>query len=68
MYKEYVVCSNPSCKFSTEGNEHLLKSCPFCAAKLVYTCPACGERIRYNNARFCHMCTTPLKPPSEQEE
>ena len=65
MYREYVICSNPSCKFSTEGNEHMLKACPLCAAALVYKCPKCRQRLSYRNALFCHQCATALKPQIE---
>ena len=68
MYREYVVCSNPSCKFSVEGNEYTLKGCPLCGNVLIYKCPACGESIQHRHALFCRECRKPLKPQSEPME
>lgn len=68
MYREYVICSNPSCKFSKEGNDYTVKGCPLCGNKLIYKCPACGERIQTRNALFCDQCLKPLKPQPEGKE
>ncbi len=66
MYKEYVVCTNTSCKFSKVGNEASMSGCPMCGSDLLYQCPACGERIQERYALYCRKCRKPLKPQLEK--
>lgn len=68
MYREYVVCSNPSCKFSAQGNELLFKCCPLCGKDVICKCPECGMGISIKNAMFCQHCRAAIKPQPEEKK
>ena len=68
MYNEYVICLNPSCKFSKIGNDFSIKGCPLCGGEVLFQCPACGSRILTKKSLFCEKCLAPLKPPAEKNK
>lgn len=68
MYRQYVICSNPSCKFSAQGNELIFKNCPMCGKDIIHKCPECGESITQKNAMFCQQCRAALKPQPEEKK
>jgi len=67
VYREYVVCSNPSCRFSAQGNDIMYKGCPLCGMDLIYKCPKCGSAIWHKGALYCHECRAPIKPQEEEK-
>lgn len=65
--KEYVICSNPDCKFSHHDVD-IFKFCPECGSKTIDRCPDCGHFLRKKGQIFCHNCSQPIRTPAEATE
>jgi hypothetical protein len=68
MFRTYVVCSNPSCRFYSEGNEMGPTGCPWCGGKTIRQCPHCKGGIYHPKALFCTECHKRLKPEPPAEK
>lgn len=64
---DYVVCSNPKCKFS-HHDVITFKFCPDCGAQTIGQCPECGAYLQRKGQRFCHNCAAPIRPSSDATE
>ena len=68
QFNRYVICSNPSCKFSVQVEPSVIKGCPVCGNKLIYECPHCKELIYFKQQIYCTECLKPLKPQPKENE
>ncbi len=67
-FDRYVICSNPSCKFSVQAEPSVLKGCPVCGNKLISECPHCKSLLYFKPQLHCTECLKPLKAPPEGKE
>lgn len=67
QFKEYAICSNPSCNFSVQGVKETIAGCPRCGSDLIYECPHCHSLLYFKNQSFCieKNCRKPIKPAME---
>jgi len=68
QFNRYVICSNPSCKFSTQAEPSMIKGCPVCGNKLLYECPHCKSHFYFKPQLYCTECLKPLKSQPEETE
>jgi predicted amidophosphoribosyltransferase len=64
----YVVCSNQSCGFSSQGSVVTVSGCPYCGSTTIGSCPHCDEVLRYKGQLFCHRCHEPIKQIAADSE
>jgi hypothetical protein len=52
----------PKCQF---GNKEIAKFCEECGAKLIRSCPSCGQEVGPQANKFWLQCGQPLKEPKQ---
>lgn len=61
MDRQYVICTNPNCSFSTDGNTVMCGGCPYCGSDTIDSCPHCRQYIAFKGQVFCPHCRQPMK-------
>ena len=68
MINFYVICMNPSCRFSAVGYVSDFKFCPDCGGQeILDACPYCKKEdtsvyFIKKNQIFCQSCGKRIKP------
>lgn len=59
MSKQFKVCSESSCSFSTDDMTDSF--CSYCGSGLIGECENCQEPINHDDGFFCAKCGTVIK-------